>query len=50
MALIQFTRNHADHSTSQGFEPVAAKKFCTECGKEIQAGVKFCPEFAPKQG
>jgi len=49
MALIQFTRNHADHSTSQGFEPVAATK-CTECGKEIQAGVKFCPEFAPKQG
>ncbi len=25
-------------------QPVAAKKFCTECGREIQAGVKFCPE------
>jgi rRNA maturation endonuclease Nob1 len=47
MALIQFTRNYRDDSTDRGFQ---FEFFCTKCGKESQAGVKFCPECGAKQG
>jgi curli biogenesis system outer membrane secretion channel CsgG len=29
-------------------QPAAAKKFCSECGKEVPAGTKFCPHCGHK--
>ena len=38
MALIQFTRNHTDHSTDKGYQ---FEFFCDHCGNG------FMPEFKP---
>jgi len=31
-----------------GEQPVAAKRFCSECGKEVPPGTKFCPHCGHK--
>ncbi|MFY9562138.1 MAG: zinc ribbon domain-containing protein [Terriglobales bacterium] len=45
MALIQFTRNHTDHSTDKGYQ---FEFFCDRCGTKFESGTKFCPECGNK--
>jgi curli biogenesis system outer membrane secretion channel CsgG len=33
---------------AQTAQPAAAKKFCSECGKEVAVGTKFCPHCGKK--
>jgi len=37
MALIQFTKNHTDHSTDKGFQ---FEFFCDRCGNGFMTGFK----------
>ena len=43
MALIQFTKNHSDHSTDKGYQ---FEFFCDRCGNgfmsELEIVVWFC--------
>ncbi len=51
MALIQFTKNHTDHSTDKGYQYMTkgldlttdAAALCPSCGARTK-GAKFCPE------